>query len=360
MWDTNIDMVQGDGLFENGCIEYRAVCERSLEAEESSTQKLTFGIERLLSMPATTQPEIKRCEPFLSASHKEEVQIHSNHPVRKCECCEEHKGNGFLSNFSKFLISEQDMSKSKYADSVCETKTHKFRKSVDQCGESVNYVTFGAYESDKRCSKLICKPLPLRVASVHLGQGDIISHQTIESFAFPQTTTTSHYVESWPCDASGPHRIDKYNECSLFKTQTLPGDVHSQRSSNSVAGAFNKSGTQSIISRRKRSWSRAVFSSLQRKGLEKTFQEQKYITKPDRKRLAATLGLHDAQVKVWFQNRRMKWRHMVKNTSLFSMSQNKDAGKSQALSPPYMNSEIAEMLAMDGNEETEDDDVIID
>ncbi|XP_059481132.1 H2.0-like homeobox protein [Neocloeon triangulifer] len=61
--------------------------------------------------------------------------------------------------------------------------------------------------------------------------------------------------------------------------------------------------------KRKRSWSRAVFSNLQRKGLEKRFQIQKYITKPDRRQLAATLGLTDAQVKVWFQNRRMKWRH---------------------------------------------------
>ncbi|XP_056419394.1 H2.0-like homeobox protein isoform X3 [Hyla sarda] len=61
--------------------------------------------------------------------------------------------------------------------------------------------------------------------------------------------------------------------------------------------------------KRKRSWSRAVFSNLQRKGLEKRFEVQKYVTKPDRKQLAAMLGLTDAQVKVWFQNRRMKWRH---------------------------------------------------
>lgn len=48
--------------------------------------------------------------------------------------------------------------------------------------------------------------------------------------------------------------------------------------------------------RRKRTWTRAVFSNLQRKGLEKRFQLQKYITKPDRRQLAATLGLTDAQV----------------------------------------------------------------
>jgi len=54
---------------------------------------------------------------------------------------------------------------------------------------------------------------------------------------------------------------------------------------------------------------RAVFSDSQRVGLEKRFQLQKYISKPDRKKLAEKLGLRDSQVKIWFQNRRMKWRN---------------------------------------------------
>jgi len=41
---------------------------------------------------------------------------------------------------------------------------------------------------------------------------------------------------------------------------------------------------------------RAVFSDIQRKALEKMFQKQKYISKPDRKKLAAKLGLKDSQV----------------------------------------------------------------
>ncbi|KAJ8667126.1 hypothetical protein QAD02_008788, partial [Eretmocerus hayati] len=40
---------------------------------------------------------------------------------------------------------------------------------------------------------------------------------------------------------------------------------------------------------------RAVFSDLQRRGLEKRFQMQKYISKPDRKKLAEKLGLKDSQ-----------------------------------------------------------------
>ena len=42
---------------------------------------------------------------------------------------------------------------------------------------------------------------------------------------------------------------------------------------------------------------RAVFSDYQRKGLEKRFQLQKYISKPDRKKLAEKLGLKDSQVR---------------------------------------------------------------
>ncbi|KAM4675054.1 homeobox protein DBX2 [Discoglossus pictus] len=54
---------------------------------------------------------------------------------------------------------------------------------------------------------------------------------------------------------------------------------------------------------------RAVFSEDQRKALEKMFQKQKYISKADRKKLAVNLALKESQVKIWFQNRRMKWRN---------------------------------------------------
>jgi len=57
--------------------------------------------------------------------------------------------------------------------------------------------------------------------------------------------------------------------------------------------------------------SRTVFSMNQLEELEKVFQTQQYIVGSDRTLLAARLRLTEAQVKVWFQNRRIKNR---KNT----------------------------------------------
>ncbi|XP_061438731.1 homeobox protein DBX2 [Rhineura floridana] len=65
---------------------------------------------------------------------------------------------------------------------------------------------------------------------------------------------------------------------------------------------------------------RAVFSEDQRKSLEKMFQKQKYISKTDRKKLALSLGLKESQVKIWFQNRRMKWRNSKEKEVLSNRS----------------------------------------
>lgn len=57
------------------------------------------------------------------------------------------------------------------------------------------------------------------------------------------------------------------------------------------------------------SWSRPVFSDHQRKTLEDRFQRQHYLNKRERYYLSLYLGLTEHQIKVWFQNRRVKWRH---------------------------------------------------
>ncbi|XP_016371206.1 homeobox protein DBX1-B [Sinocyclocheilus rhinocerous] len=63
---------------------------------------------------------------------------------------------------------------------------------------------------------------------------------------------------------------------------------------------------------------RAVFSEEQRRELERTFRKQKYISKTERNRLATDLCLKETQVKIWFQNRRMKWRNSREKESTYT------------------------------------------
>ncbi|NXF90407.1 NOT2 protein, partial [Eubucco bourcierii] len=53
---------------------------------------------------------------------------------------------------------------------------------------------------------------------------------------------------------------------------------------------------------------RTIFTSEQLARLEKEFARQQYMVGTERCLLASALCLTEEQVKVWFQNRRIKWR----------------------------------------------------
>ncbi|NWI60497.1 NOT2 protein, partial [Calyptomena viridis] len=53
---------------------------------------------------------------------------------------------------------------------------------------------------------------------------------------------------------------------------------------------------------------RTIFTSEQLARLEQEFARQQYVVGRERSLLASSLHLTEEQVKVWFQNRRIKWR----------------------------------------------------
>ncbi|NXS41828.1 PAX4 protein, partial [Balaeniceps rex] len=72
----------------------------------------------------------------------------------------------------------------------------------------------------------------------------------------------------------------------------------------------SRSGRQLPLSTQHRN--RTVFSSQQSEALEKEFQRGQYPDTVTRERLAVATQLPDATIRVWFSNRRAKWRREAK------------------------------------------------
>nr|UEK51593.1 gbx-like protein [Parasacculina yatsui] len=139
-----------------------------------------------------------------------------------------------------------------------------------------------------------------------IGKTSLLPHKTTELIGGSEGITRSISRQTYSNNARGDYSppveqsVGRYDlaECDKVSSSAVDGE------SSRAAG---------IVKRR-----RTAFTSLQLLELEKMFISKKYLSVSERANIAAMLSLSEVQVKIWFQNRRAKWKRM-KTNQVFSM-----------------------------------------
>ncbi|KAI8485634.1 hypothetical protein Bbelb_366530 [Branchiostoma belcheri] len=136
-----------------------------------------------------------------------------------------------------------------------------------------------------------------------VGDPDTMASPTLQSpqsYSFLQTTPIREKVKSLGYKTKAIVRVSVFSSPRAWLSAGVTPLICCPMACETSAEKDGKS--------RKGKRIRTIFTPEQLERLEREFSRQQYMVGSERYHLAASLNLTEAQVKVWFQNRRIKWR----------------------------------------------------
>ncbi|KAH3789272.1 homeobox protein Nkx-6.2-like [Dreissena polymorpha] len=158
---------------------------------------------------------------------------------------------------------------------------------------------------------------PITTSGSDSGLSSPYSQSTLKHLGLSWAQATPHRISdilSRPLGSFGMSPLNAgmylHPQARFSKLAELPGRPPIYWPGVMSNHSWRPSGQSNVIIDRdgKKKHTRPTFSGQQIFALEKTFEQTKYLAGPERARLAYALGMSESQVKVWFQNRRTKWR----------------------------------------------------
>ncbi|KAF8355281.1 ceh-9 [Pristionchus pacificus] len=139
----------------------------------------------------------------------------------------------------------------------------------------------------------------------------------LQSLLFPFSTP---FPSQWIFDQSSQpiRRAGYLIEDLLRETQSRAAEA-TRKFPPQSAPSFStprKSHSSTRDSAGKKKKARTTFSGRQIFELERQFEQKKYLSSAERGEMARLLNVTETQVKIWFQNRRTKWKKCDKDAQV--------------------------------------------